>query len=90
MLICKYNNKERFDSMENIEKLQELLNLIENKANSTPAEKLAVISVVGERYKEIFDVDIMNMLLERIMWQIEGDIVELDYIGNIDCDDLPF
>jgi hypothetical protein len=76
--------------MENIEKLQELLDLIENKANSTPAEKLAVISVVGERYKEIFNVNIMDMLLERIMWQIEGDIVELDYIGNIDCDDVPF
>jgi hypothetical protein len=74
----------------NIEKLQELLDLIENKADSTPAEKLAVISVVGERYKEILDVDIMDMLLERIMWQIEGDIVELDYIDNIDYDDVPF
>jgi hypothetical protein len=76
--------------MENIEKLQELLDLIKDKTNSTPAEKLAVISVVGERYKEIFDVDIMNMLLERIMWQLEGDIVELDYIDNIDYDDVPF
>jgi hypothetical protein len=76
--------------MKDIKKLQELLDLIENKANSTPAEKLAVISVVGERYKEIFDVNIMDMLLERIMWQIEGDIVELDYIDNIDYDDVPF
>ena len=76
--------------MENIEKLQELLNLINDKAGSTPAEKLATIAVVSERYKEIFDVDIMNMLLERIMWQLEGDIVELDYIDNIDYDDVPF
>jgi hypothetical protein len=76
--------------MEDIKKLQELLDLIEDKADSTPAEKLATISVVGERYKEIFDVDIMNMLLERIMWQIEGDIVELDYIDGLDCDDVPF
>jgi hypothetical protein len=76
--------------MESIEKLQELLDLIENKAGSTPAEKLAVISVVSERYKEIFDVDIMNMLMERIEWQIEGDIVELDYIDNLDYDDVPF
>jgi hypothetical protein len=76
--------------MENIEMLQELLDLIENKAGSTPAEKLAIISVVGERYKEIFNVNIMDMLLERIMWQIEGDIVELDYIDNIDYDDVPF
>ena len=76
--------------MESIEKLQELLDLIKDKANSTAAEKLATISVVSERYKEIFDVDIMNMLLERIMWQLEGDIVELDYIDNIDYDDVPF
>ena len=76
--------------MENIEKLQELLDLIKDKADSTPAEKLATIAVVGERYKEIFDVDIMNMLLERIMWQLEGDIVELDYIDGLDCDDVPF
>lgn len=76
--------------MENIEKLQELLDLIKDKTNSTPTEKLAIIGVVGERYKEIFDVDIMNMLLERIMWQLEGDIVELDYIDGLDCDDVPF
>ena len=76
--------------METIEKLQELLDLIKEKADSTPAEKLAIISVANEVYKEIFDVDIMNMLLERIMWQIEGDIMELDYIDNIDYDDVPF
>jgi hypothetical protein len=76
--------------MEDIEKLQELLDLIKDKADSTPAEKLATISVVGERYKEIFDVDIMNMLLERIEWQIEGDIREIEYIDNIDYDDVPF
>ena len=79
--------------MENIEKLQELLDLIKDKADSTPAEKLAIISVANEVYKEIFDVDIMNMLLERIMWQLEGDIIELDYantIGYDDYDDLPF
>ena len=76
--------------MEDIKKLQELLDLIKSKTDSTPAEKLATIAVVSERYKEIFDVDIMNMLLERIMWQLEGDIVELDYIDNIDYDDVPF
>ena len=76
--------------MEDIKKLQELLDLIKDKTDSTPAEKLATIAVVSERYKEIFDVDIMNMLLERIMWQLEGDIVELDYIDGLDCDDVPF
>ena len=76
--------------MENIENLQELLDLIKDKTDSAPAEKLATIAVVSERYKEIFDVDIMNMLLERIMWQLEGDIVELDYIDGLDCDDVPF
>jgi hypothetical protein len=63
--------------MENIEKLQELLDLIENKADSTPAEKLAIISVVSERYKEIFDTDIVNMLMGRIKRQLECDIVEI-------------
>ena len=63
--------------MENIEKLQELLDLIKDKADSTPAEKLATISVVNERYREVFDIDIMNMLLERIKRQLECDIVEL-------------
>ena len=76
--------------MENIEKLQELLDLIKDKVDSTPAEKLATISVVNERYKEIFDTDIMNMLLKRIEWEIEGDIVELDYIDGLDYDDVPF
>jgi hypothetical protein len=63
--------------MGNIEKLQELLDLVKNKADSTPAEKLAMIGVVVERYREVFDVDIMDMLVKRIMWQIECDIVEL-------------
>ena len=63
--------------MESIEKLQELLDLIKDKADSTSAEKLAMISVVDERYKEIFDVDIMDMLLERIERQLECDIVDL-------------
>jgi hypothetical protein len=76
--------------MENIEKLQELLDLIKDKASSTPTEKLTTISVVSERYKEILDVDIMDMLLERIVWQIEGDIREIEYIDNIDYDDVPF
>ena len=76
--------------MGDIEKLQELLDLIKDKADSTAAEKLATISIANEVYKEIFDTDIMDMLLERIMWQIEGDIVELDYIDNIDYDDVPF
>ena len=68
--------------MEDIKKLQELLDLIKDKADSTPAEKLVIMSAISERYKEIFDTD---MLLERIMWQSE-----LDYIDNIDCDDVPF
>ena len=38
---------------------------------------LATISVVNERYREVFDIDIMNMLLERIKRQLECDIVEL-------------
>ena len=63
--------------MGDIEKLQELLDLIKDKADSTPAEKLATISVVNERYREVFDIDIMNMLLERVMRQLECDIVEL-------------
>ena len=63
--------------MEDIKKLQELLDLIKDKAEATPVEKLAMISVADERYKEIFDVDIMDMLLERIIRQLEGDIVEL-------------
>ena len=73
--------------MGNIEKLQELLDLIKNKADSTPAEKLATIAVVSERYKEIFDTDIMNMLLGRIVWEIESDIMELEYIDGFD---IPF
>lgn len=73
--------------MENIEKLQELLDLIENKADSTPAEKLAIISVVNERYREIFDTDVMNMLLKRIEWEIKSDIMELEYIDGFD---IPF
>ena len=76
--------------MKNIEKLQELLDLIKDKADSTPAEKLAMISVVSERYKEIFDIDIMDMLLERIEWQLEGDIREMEYVDDIDYDDVPF
>jgi hypothetical protein len=63
--------------MENMEKLQELLDLIKDKANSTPAEKLVIISVVSERYKEIFDTDIVNMLMGRIKRQLECDIVEI-------------
>ena len=63
--------------MENIEKLQELLELIKDKVDSTSAEKLAMIAVVNERYKEVVDIDIMNMLLERIKRQLECDIVEL-------------
>ena len=63
--------------MESIEKLQELLDLIKDKADSTSAEKLAMIAVVNERYKEVVDIDIMNMLLERIKRQLECDIVEL-------------
>ena len=63
--------------MENIEKLQELLDLIKDKVDSTSAEKLAMIAVVNERYKEVVDIDIMNMLLERIKRQLECDIVEL-------------
>ena len=76
--------------MESIELLQELLNLIKNKADSTPAEKLATIAVISERYKEIFNEEITDMLLERIEWQIEGDIVELNYINDTDYDDVPF
>ena len=68
--------------MRDIEKLQELLDLIKDKADSTPAEKLAIMSAISERYKEIFDTD---MILERIMWQLE-----MDYIDNIDCGDVPF
>jgi urocanate hydratase len=89
MVICKYRIAWRYN-MENIEMLQELLDLIENKADSTPAEKLAIIGIISERYGEVFDRDIMDMLLERIEWQIEGDIMELDYIDNIDYDDVPF
>ena len=63
--------------MEDIEKLQELLDLIKDKADSTPAEKLAMISVVGGRYKEIFDVDIIGALIKRIERQVECDLVEL-------------
>ena len=73
--------------MESIEKLQELLDLIKDKANSTPAEKLAIISVANEVYKEIFDTDIMNMLLRRIVWEIKSDIMELEYIDGFD---IPF
>ena len=76
--------------MGDIEKLQELLDLIKDKADSTPAEKLATIGVVSERYREIFDTDIMNMLLERIEWQLEGDIREMEYVDNVDYDDIPF
>jgi hypothetical protein len=67
--------------MESIEKLQELLDLIENKTNSTPAEKLAIIGIISERYGEVFDRDIMDMLLERIEWQLEDDIVELEVLN---------
>ena len=73
--------------MENIEKLQELLDLIKDKADSTPTEKLATISIANEVYKEIFDTDIMNMLLGRIVWEIESDIMELEYIDGFD---IPF
>jgi hypothetical protein len=76
--------------MESIEKLQELLDLIKDKANSTPAEKLATIGVVSEKYKEVFREEIIDMLLERIEWQIEGDIREMEYVDNIDYDDVPF
>lgn len=77
--------------MESIKKLQELLNLIKNKTNSTTAEKIATISVVNEKYREIFYTDIVDMLLERIEWQLEGDIVELEYLSDgIDYDDVPF
>ena len=70
--------------MEDIKKLQELLNLIKDKTNSTTAEKLATISIANEVYKEIFDTDIMNMLLGRIVWEIESDIMELEYIDGFD------
>ena len=73
--------------MEDIKKLQELLDLIKDKTNSTTAEKLATISIANEVYKEIFDTDIMNMLLGRIVWEIESDIMELEYIDGFD---LPF
>ena len=73
--------------MEDIKKLQELLNLIKDKTNSTTAEKLATISIANEVYKEIFDTDIMNMLLGRIVWEIESDIMELEYIDGFD---IPF
>lgn len=70
--------------MEDIKKLQELLDLIKDKTNSTTAEKLATISIANEVYKEIFDTDIMNMLLGRIVWEIESDIMELEYIDGFD------
>ena len=73
--------------MESIEKLQNLLDLIKDKTNSTTAEKLATISIANEVYKEIFDTDIMNMLLGRIVWEIESDIMELEYIDSFD---IPF
>ena len=73
--------------MEDIKKLQELLDLIKDKTNSTQAEKLATISIANEVYKEIFDTDIMNMLLGRIVWEIESDIMELEYIDGFD---IPF
>ena len=76
--------------MESIKKLQELLNLIKNKAASTPAEKLATIAVISERYKEIFNEEIIDMLLERIEWQLEGDIVELEHMADFNYDDVPF
>ena len=76
--------------MEDIKKLQELLDLIKDKADSTPTEKFATIAVANGVYKEVFDRDIMDMLLERIEWQIEGDIRELEYVDSIDYDDLPF
>jgi hypothetical protein len=67
--------------MESIEKLQELLDLIKDKASSTPTEKLAIIGIISERYREVFDRDIMDMLLERIEWQLEDDIVELEVLN---------
>ena len=73
--------------MEDIKKLQELLDLIKDKTNSTTAEKLATISIANEVYKEIFDTDIMNMLLGRIVWEIKSDIMELEYIDSFD---IPF
>ena len=76
--------------MESIEKLQELLNLIKDKTDSTSAEKLATISVVNEKYKEIFYEEIIDMLLERIEWQLEGDIVELEHMADFNYDDVPF
>jgi hypothetical protein len=76
--------------MDNIEKLQELLDLIKDKADSTPAEKLATIAVVNEKYKEVVGEEIIDMLLERIEWQIEGDIREMEYVDSIDYDDVPF
>lgn len=76
--------------MESIEKLQELLDLIKDKAEATSAEKLATIGVVNERYKEVVGEEIVDMLLERIEWQIEGDIREMEYVDNIDYDDVPF
>ena len=76
--------------MEDIKKLQELLDLIKDKTNSTTAEKLATIRIANEVYKEIFDTDIMNMLLGRIVWEIESDIMELEYIDGLNCGDVPF
>ena len=76
--------------MESIEKLQELLDLVKNKVDSTPAEKLAMIGVVNEKYKEVFREEIIDMLLERIEWQLEGDIVELEHMADFNYDDVPF
>ena len=76
--------------MESIEKLQELLNLIKDKTDSTSAEKLATIAVVNEKYKEIFCEEIIDMLLERIEWQLEGDIVELEHMADFNYNDVPF
>ena len=76
--------------MESIELLQELLDLIKDKADSTSAEKLATIAVVNKRYKEVVGEEIIDMLMERIEWQIEGDIREMEYVDDIDYDDVPF
>ena len=76
--------------MESIEKLQELLDLIKDKADSTPAEKLATISVVNEKYKEVVGEEIIDMLLERIEWQIEGEIREMECADLMCYDNVPF
>ena len=76
--------------MEDIKKLQELLDLIKDKTKSTTAEKLAMIGVVNEKYKEVVGEEIIDMLLERIEWQIEGEIREMECADLMCYDNVPF